>query len=155
MLFCSNCGNENEDGSTFCGTCGSGLTIITESVNFKEAILLGFRNYVNFSGRATRSEFWWWTLFSYGTYVVLNLFLGNSFPSLGIIGPLWGLATLSPSLAVGARRLHDINRTAMWLFLWIGMIPGLLLLFWATKEVETEKKISPYAPNLEIVVPVL
>ena len=135
MVYCSNCGSENEDGSTFCGTCGGEITtIIIKTVNFKEAILLGFRNYVNFSGRATRSEFWWWTLFSYGAYVVLNVFLGNLLPSLGIIGPLWFLATLLPSLAVGARRLHDIDRTAMWLFLWIGMIPGLLLLFWATKE---------------------
>ncbi len=83
-----------------------------------------FRNYINFRGRAQRSEFWWFLLFSAISQAVLNL--------IPFVGEIYGLAILLPSLAVWARRLHDINRTAWWLLLMLLPVIGwIVLLIWA------------------------
>ena len=117
------CGHENTDDAQFCGVCGINLisgeaSASTElpMVSFGEAISRGFSNYFTFSGRATRAENWWWALFA---------------ALLGLI-PLAGLVTLIPSLALGARRLHDINRTGWWLLLWfVPVIGWIVLIVWA------------------------
>jgi uncharacterized membrane protein YhaH (DUF805 family) len=76
-----------------------------------------FKKYATFSGRASRSEFWWWALVSFAVSIVLNIISGptatsalDSTPTLGIgtiLGAIWGLATIVPSLALVVRRLHD------------------------------------------------
>ena len=71
-------------------------------VSFGEAIKLGFHGYVKFSGRSTRAEYWWWVLFVILTQQALNVVNIR-------IGILFGLAVLIPGLALGTRRLHDIN----------------------------------------------
>ncbi|MCY3801856.1 MAG: DUF805 domain-containing protein [Chloroflexi bacterium] len=80
-----------------------------------EAISSVFRNYVNFSGRAPRSEYWWFTLFAVISQTVLTFV-----PFLGMI---YALALFLPSLAVAVRRLHDTNRTGWWMLLY--MVPAL------------------------------
>ena len=122
-MKCQKCGHENADDAQFCGVCGANLIsgeafIGTElpMVSFGEAISRGFSNYFTFSGRATRAENWWWALFA-------ALF--------GLI-PFAGLVTLIPSLALGARRLHDINRTGWWLLLlFVPVIGWIVLIVWA------------------------
>jgi uncharacterized membrane protein YhaH (DUF805 family) len=83
---------------------------------FPAAVTRFFKKYATFSGRASRSEFWWWALVSFAVSIVLNIITGtttsslDSAPVLGIgtiLGLLWGLATLVPSLALVVRRLHD------------------------------------------------
>ena len=81
-----------------------------------EAVSSAFRNYVNFSGRACRSEFWWFTLFSFISQAVLGW--------IPLIGGIYVLALVLPSLAIAVRRLHDTNRAAWWLLLQI--IPALV-----------------------------
>jgi uncharacterized membrane protein YhaH (DUF805 family) len=102
-------------------------------MNFGEAIASGFRNYVNFNGRAARSEYWFWTLF-----VVLVSFVTGGidyflFPAsqIGPINGLAGLALFLPGLAVSVRRLHDIDRTGWWLLLFLTLIGVILLIVWA------------------------
>ncbi|WP_233135674.1 DUF805 domain-containing protein [Agrobacterium vaccinii] len=75
-------------------------------MSFGEAIASFFRNYVNFQGRAARSEYWFSFLFLFGSSVVVEV-IDNS----GIIGLIWSVALFLPSLAVATRRLHDINRS--------------------------------------------
>lgn len=72
------------------------------------------KKYTAFEGRAGRREFWSFALVNFIVSVLLNWIL----PALGAI---YSLAVLLPSLAVGVRRLHDINRTGWWLL--IGFIP--------------------------------
>jgi len=100
-------------------------------MNFGEAIGSGFRNYVNFSGRAPRSEFWYWSLFvllvSIGANIIDSALLQNE---LSPIGMLWGLATFLPGLAVGVRRLHDIDRSGWWLLIVLTIIGIFVLLYW-------------------------
>lgn len=100
-------------------------------MNFGEAIGSGFRNYVNFSGRAPRSEFWYWALFvilvSIAANIVDSSLLQNE---LAPISSLWGLATFLPGLAIGVRRLHDIDRSGWWLLIALTIIGIFVLLYW-------------------------
>jgi uncharacterized membrane protein YhaH (DUF805 family) len=79
--------------------------------------------YADFSGRAPRSEYWWYALALFIANIVLSIIegiVGIHHMILGLYGPLTSLlflATIVPSLAVGARRLHDTNRTGWWLLM--------------------------------------
>jgi uncharacterized membrane protein YhaH (DUF805 family) len=97
-------------------------------MTFFEAIEKCFKKYADFNGRAARSEFWWWVLFtfllSWGGQMISHSF-----------GSLLSLITLLPSLAVGARRLHDIGRSGWWQL--IGLIPvlgWLVMIFWCVQQ---------------------
>ena len=98
-------------------------------MNFVQAISSGFSNYVAFRGRAIRSEYWYWVLFT----VIGNIVAEIIDAVLGItaIDPLFGLAVLLPSIAVAIRRLHDLDRTGWWIL--IGLIPiigWIILIIW-------------------------
>jgi uncharacterized membrane protein YhaH (DUF805 family) len=82
---------------------------------FPAAVKRFFTKYATFSGRASRSEFWWWALVSFAVSIVLNIIsagatTADGVPTLGvgsILALVWGLATIVPSLALLVRRLHD------------------------------------------------
>lgn len=85
------------------------------------------RNYVNFSGRARRTEFWYFILFSCLLLIVamaLDVVCFNT--PYGVFYLVVALFLFLPQLAVSARRLHDTGRTSKWL-LW----NYLALLVWA------------------------
>ena len=87
-----------------------------------QAVERFFRNYATFSGRASRSEFWWPTLMMGIVETVLGALAAAS--DIGIVGTMQGvlsLALLVPSLAVGVRRLHDINLNGAWLIPFAGL----------------------------------
>ena len=117
---------------------------------FKDAVQRVFKKYATFSGRASRSEYWWWALVNLIVSVILQILVSvGSVPTTdangyatSVPGPLamvgfvvlaiWFLATIVPSLAVLARRLHDVNMSA-WLIL-IALVPflgGIALLVFA------------------------
>lgn len=78
---------------------------------FIEAIRVCFTNYVTFSGRASRSEFWFFMLFTWLGSFAVELLTGQS----GIASGIFSLVTLLPTLAVSVRRLHDTDRTGWWM----------------------------------------
>ncbi len=83
------------------------------------------KNYFGFSGRARRKEYWMFFLFNLVIAIVLGI-VDNmaglvSDSGYGVLGSLYALAILIPSIAVGVRRLHDTGRTGWWLL--IGLIP--------------------------------
>jgi len=99
------------------------------------------KQYADFSGRARRTEFWMFTLFSAIASIVLGLIdtlIGTStmiatgssyFYSPGLLQGIYALGVLIPTLAVTVRRLHDTDRTGWWLL--IALIPfvgGIVLL---------------------------
>jgi len=92
-------------------------------MNFGQAISSCLSNYATFSGRASRSEFWWFFLFQ------VLLMAAVSMISEKLTG-LVNLALLLPSLAVGARRLHDIGKSGWWQLLMISGIGLLVLIYW-------------------------
>lgn len=81
------------------------------------AVARFFRKYATFSGRASRSEFWWWVLFTFIVNFAINLF--SQFVSEqvgGILSGAWWLLTLIPGIALFVRRLHDSNKSG-WLII--------------------------------------
>ena len=102
------------------------------------------KKYAVFEGRARREEFWMFTLVNFIVTIVLNVVL--SMIGLPILAVIYSLAVLVPSLAVGARRLHDTNRSG-WLLL-IGLIPlvGIIVLivFWVQ---DSQPGPNQYGPN--------
>ena len=108
------------------------------------------RKYAVFSGRARRQEYWMFVLVNLIIGIVLGfvdrmlgLKMGGSF---GLLGALYSLAVLIPSLAVGVRRLHDTGRSGWWVL--IAIIPflgWLVLLFFAVQD--SEPRDNQYGPN--------
>jgi uncharacterized membrane protein YhaH (DUF805 family) len=97
-------------------------------MTFADSIKTCFSKYADFNGRASRSEFWWWVLF---------VFLASAGTSIvsSVVSGLFSLAVLLPNIAVGARRLHDTDRSG-WLQL-IAIIPligWLVLIYWCVQE---------------------
>ena len=144
-MNCSVCSAELEEGAQFCGVCGTrieGNDFLPGAdqqgdeqpmVGFIQAISLGFSNYFNFQGRATRAEYWWWALFIVIADGLVNFI--DSILGTGFIGMLFGLAILIPGLALGARRLHDIGKSGWWQLLWLAIIVGwIILLVWAIRQ---------------------
>ena len=109
-------------------------------VSFPDAIRLGFQHYFDFRSRSTRAEYWWWVLFLVLADLLLSIvdiMMGtyDASSNNGLISGLFSLVTLIPSLSLGVRRLHDINRTGWWLLLLFAVIIGwIVLLVWAIKR---------------------
>jgi uncharacterized membrane protein YhaH (DUF805 family) len=102
-------------------------------MNFVQAIKSGFSHYVTFSGRACRSEYWFWVLFAIiGGMVTLALDTAIFGYHAGVspLNGIFSLATFLPGLAVAARRLHDTDRIAWWLLLALTGIGAILLIVW-------------------------
>ena len=103
-------------------------------IGFVDAIKRGFAKYVRFDGRASRSEYWWWALFAAIVPLVLSIInaavasgaaqagqMSAGSTVLSAISGLWGLVLLVPNLAIAWRRLHDTNKSG--LFILLGLIP--------------------------------
>lgn len=105
------------------------------------------KNYVNFEGRAGRKEFWYAFLFSFVVSFILGLFGRVG----GILSGIWSLAILLPTLSVGCRRLHDINKQG--LFLLLGLIPVvgiiILIVWWAQEGQKTENQYGPVPEDIK------
>lgn len=90
-------------------------------MTFTQAIRSVLSGYATFSGRARRSEYWWFYLFTILVglvSLVIDAVLDTAFNNeIGIVGTVTSLVLLLPSLAVTARRLHDISRTGWWMLL--------------------------------------
>jgi uncharacterized membrane protein YhaH (DUF805 family) len=95
-------------------------------MDFKQSILHCVRDkYADFNGRASRPEFWWFALFCF--------LVGAAFQVLRLemIGMLVNLALLLPSLAVGARRLHDMGKSGWFQLVWlIPFIGWAVMVYW-------------------------
>ncbi len=107
------------------------------------------KNYVGFSGRSRRTEYWMFTLFVFiigiAVSAVQQILLNPAQPGQGTLTWLWNLAVLLPSLAVGVRRLHDTNRSGWWLL--IGLIPLVgaivLIVFFVTEGNRGQNQYGP------------
>jgi uncharacterized membrane protein YhaH (DUF805 family) len=106
--------------------------------DFKKAVKTCLNKYADFNGRAARPEFWWFFLFQVGVYVVASLIHG-------LVYWVAVAALLVPGLAVGARRLHDIGKSAWWLLLALVPILGLVLLYFAAQP--SQQGSNDYGPQ--------
>jgi uncharacterized membrane protein YhaH (DUF805 family) len=137
-------------------------------IGFGGAIRRGFKKYAKFTGRASRSEYWWWTLFTAASFIVLGVptFVigvetspdGGETPGapavpLIVALVLFYLAIVVPTIAVTVRRLHDTGQSG-WMFLlslipWVGAL--ILLVFTVLPPSPAGAKYDPaptYPPGL-------
>lgn len=108
-----------------------------------EYFIGAYAKYATFSGRARRKEYWMFILFYIIAYIALlliDVLIGTG----GILCGLFALGTLLPSLAVGARRLHDINKSGWWQLLYLIPFGGLVVLYFlVSKGTEGENRFGP------------
>ena len=95
------------------------------------------KNYAKFDGRAGRPEYWFYALFNTLIFFILQFLSSMQYPMNELItvyplASIWQVVTFIPSLAVGVRRMHDINRSGFWLlFLLLPLIGWLLIMIFA------------------------
>src|SRR5262249_11183351 len=105
------------------------------NMGFMDAVKSVFRQYVGFSGRARRAEYWWFMLFYFLLMiglVIIDTVIALAGIPVAVLSTLGSLGLFLPSLAVAVRRLHDIDRSGWWFL--IGLIPlvgGIVLLIFA------------------------
>ena len=109
-----------------------------------ESVQTCLRKYVDFSGRARRSEYWYFYLFT----CIVSGVLGGIGNAIGItwLAGVAGVALILPELAVCVRRLHDIGKPGIWIL--IGLIPcvgTILLIVWLCKD--SDPGDNEYGPN--------
>lgn len=119
-------------------------------VTFKEAVTRALTaNYCNFSGRSSRSEYWWFCLFTFIVGVVISIVFSFSESASKIVAGLVNLAFLLPGLGLAVRRLHDINKSG-W-FILLGLIPivgAIILIIWFCKDSDPQPNQYGPVPNV-------
>ncbi|MDR7379589.1 uncharacterized membrane protein YhaH (DUF805 family) [Rhodoferax ferrireducens] len=109
------------------------------------------KKYAVFSGRAQRSEYWYFFLFYFGLAIGAALLDGmvgafNRQAGVGVFGSIVALGLLLPSLAVGVRRLHDIDRSGWWLLIAVVPVVGaIVLLVFSLKD--SQPGSNRFGPN--------
>ena len=115
-------------------------------MKFTESVKTVYSKYAKFSGRATRSEYWWFVLFWYAIIlcaVLLGVATGIDKPILALIG-IFGAISFIPIVALRVRRLHDIGKSGWWIFL--GLVPyigGFILFLFSVIGSDGENEYGP------------
>jgi uncharacterized membrane protein YhaH (DUF805 family) len=120
-------------------------------MGFGQAISHNLNNITNFSGRASRPEFWWWVLAIWILNVVVSLFTGGLTGSnngfLWFVGWIISIILTLATIAVGCRRLHDTGKSGWLQLLWFIPCVGwiVLVIFWAQAGTPTDNQYGPPA----------
>ncbi|MBU6502215.1 MAG: DUF805 domain-containing protein [Burkholderiales bacterium] len=110
-------------------------------MNLQQSVRTCFSKYLDFSGRASRPEYWWFVL-AYMIAAIVSAFIHRYLYVLVVV------AFVLPLLAAGVRRLHDVGKSGWWLF--IGLIPvigGLVLLYFNVQPGEPQGNAYGAAPR--------
>ena len=111
-------------------------------MTFMQAVSTCFNKYVVFSGRARRSEYWYFCLFTSIVSTLLTIIFGEA----NIFASIFSLVTLLPGLSVFWRRMHDIGKSGAWFFIVLVPIVGwILMLVWLCRD--SEPGDNAYGPN--------
>jgi uncharacterized membrane protein YhaH (DUF805 family) len=100
-----------------------------------------FSKYATFAGRARRTEYWYFALLN----TIATIALAIAFGDESAISLIFSLVLILPSIAVGARRLHDIGRSGWWQLIWLVPIIGwiVLIVFFATNGQSGDNQYGP------------
>ena len=86
-------------------------------MNFTQSFQTCYKKFFDFSGRASKSEYWWFWLYNIILYLLQFVFQGD----IGLLLSLIVIANIIPTIAAGVRRIHDSNKSGWHLL--IGIIP--------------------------------
>ena len=115
-----------------------------------ELMFQPLKRYVDFNGRSRRSEYWLWFLFQMIASLVFGILKSIIGDTADLLNGLFSLAILLPSIAVGVRRFHDVNRTGWWiLFPFAVFIVALIVFFSVTGAtfLNNLKSLADVGPN--------
>lgn len=117
-------------------------------ITFGEAVKLALTtNYCNFNGRSSRSEFWWYALFTFILGTVINLIFSGT--TAQVVGGIINLALLLPNLGLGVRRMHDIGKSGWYILInLIPLVGWIIYIVWAVKDSEPVPNQYGPVPNL-------
>ena len=94
-------------------------------MNFIESIKICYKKFFDFSGRASKSEYWWFQLYGIIIYVLLFVFQGD----LALLFSILSIANTIPLWAAAVRRLHDTDKSGWWVLIAVIPIIGLFIIF--------------------------
>ena len=132
------------------------LNLLVLSMDFGSAISICFKKYFDFSGRASRSEFWYFVLFVtlllFGAGILLGIFMPNNQSLDGVVTLFIYLPLIIPFIAVTARRLHDFGMSGWWQLTayipYVGLIASIILI--VIFCMEGEKKKNKYGKPIKL-----
>lgn len=135
-MLCSSCGSENIGGIRFCGACGERLDGSSSKGEAAYGKYMPFATAVAkclskpfFRGRASRSEYWWFFLFTLllqiGAEIVDSIIGGSK-----LFAVICMVAMIPPSLSSTVRRLHDTNRSGYWILIFFTIVGYPILVYW-------------------------
>ena len=119
-MKCTKCGKEILNDSFFCEYCGTKVQNVSQSVDndasvsFGQAVKICLTKYAVFTGRARRSEYWWFVLFNTILSFIAN-FLDAYMQTGSIFSIIVALALILPGIGVAVRRCHDTNNSGWWI----------------------------------------
>lgn len=118
-------------------------------LSFGEAVSRAFQNYCNFSGRSSRSEYWWWVLFTFIVGVVIAFAFCWSQTAENFASGVTSIFFFLPSFGLLFRRLHDTGRSGWWWLLsLIPVIGTIILIVWLCQDSQPgDNKYGPM-PNM-------
>ena len=113
--------------------------------------LATLKKYADFSGRARRTEYWMFFLFNFIIGIVLSV-VDYVLGTAGIVGALFALAILIPSIAVGVRRLHDTDRSGWWMLIAFVPLIGaiVLIVFFVLDSTPGENRFGPNPKSVAV-----
>ena len=116
-------------------------------MSFGQSVSHVLTNLTNFSGRASRSEFWWWYVFTLilsGIAWLIESVLGMNADGAfaGVLTYVVAIVLLLATIAVAVRRLHDTGRSGWWALLYLVCCIGqiILIIFWVQPSQPTENQ---------------
>ncbi len=122
-------------------------------MSFGQAVSTVFSKYATFSGRARRSEYWWWYLFTILVTAIafildavlkINTLGGDGGVKIGWIYVIVSLALVIPTVAVTVRRLHDSGHSGWWwLAVFICGIGGIIILIFVLQDSKPDNQWGP------------
>lgn len=119
-------------------------------VSFMEAVQSAIvQNYCNFTGRASRSQYWWYVLFNVCLGIVISIVFCWSKDVMNVVSGLVNLGLLLPGLGLAVRRLHDIGKSGWWLLIsLIPLVGAIILLIWFCQDSQMYDNEYGSVPNM-------
>lgn len=141
MVFCQGCGKQIHESAPTCPHCGAPQQAVvghgvsgSSGVSFSQAISICFSKYATFSGRARRSEYWYFVLF--GLLVGIGAGIIEGMTKTAFVSAILNLIMFLPSVAAATRRLHDTGRSGWWQLLYLTIIGAFVVLIWLASDSE-------------------
>ena len=118
-------------------------------MSFPDAVRSVLRQYVVFSGRARRSEYWWFVLFYFLVSLVAaivdsSLGTRDDWGGYGVVGTLATVALFLPALGVAVRRMHDTDRSGWWVLInLVPLVGWIVFVFFAVTDSKPDNRFGP------------